>query len=456
MVNKKQLFGRTVTCVVLLGLAAAAIVPSFAGGFFRGGAVGGIFIDAQGIVSAPEIGSQEQLRAKWESGLEPIPGDLQKYTDQRMVSLKRLDAEIARCRKDQKPLPDAVRYLAGLQRVKYIFVYPDQGDIVLVGPAEGWKVDALGNTVGATTNRPVLMLDDLIVALRTGEDSNGAGISCSIDPTDEGIARWRELEGHLSASDGPAVAARRIEQALGDQVVTVSGVPATSHFARTMVAADFRMKRLAMHFEPAPIGGLPSYLTMMRTGRAGMQNMLPRWWLAADYQPLLRDEAGLAWQIRGQRVKCMTEEDFVAEDGSRHRTGKASSSAQKWADLFTEKYDDLANHDSSFGHLRNAIDLAVVGALVAKEELLQRTNLDLPWLMQQEQIEEYPAPRRVASKASLIKKGNKWVISASGGVQVQPWLVADRSEESAEMATLRDKVASAEANSSWWWQPIAR
>lgn len=453
MVSRKQFIGRALACVLLLSFATAAIVPALAGGFFgRGGAVGGIFIDAQGVISAPEVGSQEQLRAQWESALEPISGDLQKYTDRRFVSLKQLEAEIARCREEQKPLPDAVRYLAGLQRVEYIFVYPEQGDIVLAGPAEGWKVDALGNTVGATTNRPVLMLDDLIIALRSGEDSNGAGISCSIDPTDEGIARWREIAGTHSASDGPAVAARRIEQALGDQVVSVSGVPATSHFARTMVAADFRMKRLAMHFEPAPIGGLPSYLTMMKTGRAGMQNMLPRWWLAADYQPLLRDEAGLAWQIRGQGVKCMTEEDFIAEDGSRHRSGKANSSAQKWADLFTEKFEDLANHDSSFGHLRNAIDLAVVGALVAKEELLQRTNLELPWLMQKEVIEEYPAPRKVASKASFIKKGNKWVISASGGVQVQPWMVADRSEESADMTTLRDKVATAKANSNWWWQ----
>lgn len=450
MLKQNRIVGRAVVGLLLSGLVAAAIDCSFAGGFFgRGGAVGGIFIDAEGVVSAPEVGGQDQLRAKWESGLQPVPADLQQYTDLRMVSLRRLEAEIAKCRAEQKPLPDAVRYLAGLQRVEYVLVYPEQGDIVLAGPAEGWKVDALGNTVGATSNRPVLMLDDLIVALRTAESSNGNGISCSIDPTNEGISRWRELNNNL-AGVNPQVAARRIEQALGDQVISVNGVPATSHFARTLVAADFRMKRLAMNFEPAPVDGLPSYLAMMKTGRVS-QNALPRWWLAADYQPLLRDEAGLAWQIRGQGVKCMTEEDFVAEDGSRQRTGKSESEAQKWADLMTEKYEDLANHDSSFGHLRNAIDLAVVGALINKQRLLEQTKLELPWLMAKEEIEEYPAPKRVASKASLLKKGRNWVISASGGVQFFPWMVADQTEQSTDVSAVRDKVAAVEKNDNWWW-----
>ena len=76
-------------------------------------------------------------------------------------------------------------------------------------------------------------------------------------------------------------------------MITVTGVPATSHFARTMVAADFRMKRLAMDFEPAPVDGMPSFLSMI-TGRGrGMKNMMPRWWLAPNYEPLA--ETPTAW-----------------------------------------------------------------------------------------------------------------------------------------------------------------
>ena len=42
-----------------------------------------------------------------------------------------------------------------------------------------------------------------------------------------------------------------MEKALGPQLITVTGVSATTHFAQVMVAADFRMKRLAMNFESA-------------------------------------------------------------------------------------------------------------------------------------------------------------------------------------------------------------
>ena len=45
-------------------------------------------------------------------------------------------------------LTDEMRYLAGLQRVRYVFYYPDSKDIVLAGPAEGWVPDLAGRIVG--------------------------------------------------------------------------------------------------------------------------------------------------------------------------------------------------------------------------------------------------------------------------------------------------------------------
>ena len=49
---------------------------------------------------------------------------------------------------ERQGLPDAIKYLAGLQHIRYVFVYPEQKDIVLVGPGEGWKVDAQGERGG--------------------------------------------------------------------------------------------------------------------------------------------------------------------------------------------------------------------------------------------------------------------------------------------------------------------
>src|SRR5436190_22324857 len=104
----------------------------------RNPGVGGVKIDTDGVVSNPQVGELKQLQAAWQKGLQQVPADLEKWTDLRFVSLKQLEAEIASARAASKPIPDAVRYLAGLQRVRYLLVYPDRQDIVLAGPAAGW------------------------------------------------------------------------------------------------------------------------------------------------------------------------------------------------------------------------------------------------------------------------------------------------------------------------------
>ncbi|WP_197526480.1 DUF1598 domain-containing protein [Botrimarina colliarenosi] len=426
-----------------------------AGGLIRAPAVGGVYIDAEGVVNAPPADGAEALRNTWQQGLDETPAAMEPLVDLRFVSLRKLDAAIAAAKSAGEPIPDEVRYLAGLLRVKHVLVYPPAdgrpGDIVLAGPAEGWKVDSLGNTVGVTTNRPVLMLDDLVVALRAAETTNGPGVSCSIDPTSEGLARAQKVSRTLTAQDGPMTAARRLEQAFGRQLVTVTGVPASSHFARSLVAADFRMKRLAMGFEPAPVDGLPSYLETLNT-RAVKANLLPRWWLAADYEPLARDAEGLAWEIRGQGVKCQAEEDFVNDAGEVKRgAGRNETDAAKWAATMTERFDELASHDSAFGHVRNAFDLSVAAAVIAMHELWEVADLETPQLSAEFSPEGYNVPKYVATQATFLKRGGKWVVTASGGVQVFPWQIADEQEEVASLADLRTKNAAEKAD-AWWWQ----
>ena len=38
--------------------------------------------------------------------------------------------------------------LAGLQKIEYVFFYPETGDIVIAGPAEGWTLGSDGAVVG--------------------------------------------------------------------------------------------------------------------------------------------------------------------------------------------------------------------------------------------------------------------------------------------------------------------
>ena len=99
---------------------------------------------------------------------------------------------------------------------------------------------------------------------------------------------------------------------------------------------------------------------------------MPRWWLAPDYDSLLKDPEGLAWELRRAGVKAMTEDEMINAAGQRQRTGLANPMAKKWADNMTAHYDELSAKDTIFGQLRNCMDLAVVAALISRENLTEK------------------------------------------------------------------------------------
>jgi hypothetical protein len=445
-------------CAVALALILALqpVVAVYAGHqIFANRAVGGVAISADGVLSLPAETDRKLLRDELAKSVDKPAKDLNQPVELRMISLRGLEAALRDARENGLgEVGDEVRYLAGLQRIQYVLLYPEENDIVLAGPGEGWKVDAAGNIVGITTGHPVIRLDDLLVAFRSSEEARtkkNGGITCSIDPTEQGLARFREVVQQAGGRMQPGVVAA-MEKAMGPQTITVTGVPETSHFARVLVAADYRMKRYAMELDKPPVAGLPSFIGMLKTNKGALDNMLPRWWLACNYEPLARSEDGLAFELRGPGVKVMTESDFVA-DGEVKRSGKANPVAQKWADMFTEKYAELSVKDPVFGDLRNVMDLCVVAALIQREDLLGQVNLQIPSILDEKgtEIAEFNAPKQVATKCSVAKSGRDYIILASGGVDVDSWLVAENTKSDPAVSKVRQK-ATASNTKSWWWQ----
>ena len=419
-----------------------------------GGAVGGVSIDAQGVVARNDADQTQRLREVRLKALQEIDSKLQSPSRMRKVSLRGLAAEIEQRVKGGLPATDELLNLAGLTRIEFVFVYPDRGDIVLAGAAEAWQVDDGGHVVGIKSGQPVLQLDDLLVALRTAKAQPATRelITCSIDPTPEGLTRFARMLKSRNLENDAAV--QKLEQAVGPQQVTLTGIEPTTHFAQVLVAADFLMKRLAMNLEPAPIEGLPSYMEMLQADEAPLpKNAMPRWWMAPHYEPLLKDEEGLAWQLRGQGVQTLTEEGYLGRGGKVVAgRSKDESLAKEWADAMTANYDALAVKMPVFAELRNCMDLAVVATLLVKEDLPNRAGCDLRVLLEDKRVAvaEYSVPRTIASRASLIRKQGRWVISVSGGVELDSWSVLDRVEAGPDLATVRTK-ATPVGTDRWWW-----
>lgn len=427
------------------------------GGTFGGGFafnnVGGVYVDAAGMLQNADVDTVGRLRELRQRALTEVPADLMQPTDVRKISLRELEAQLNEQLRSGRPIDDAMVYLAGLQRVRYVFVYPEAHDIVIAGPAEGWRVDAHGAVVGQSTGRPVMLLEDLLVALRSVREASRAPISCSIDPTQAGLARLKQfLDAQQSIGPRPDDTLAAIEDSLGPQAITLTGVPATSRFARVLVAADYRMKRLAMGFERSPVAGLPSFLNLLKSQGGPPAGMMPRWWLAMNYQPLLADPAGLAWEFRGGSVQVLTEEEFVSADGRRQGTGQANPTAAKWAGLMTERYEELSQQIGAFGDLVNLMDLALVAALIAKENLSERVGSSFPLLTEAAPLTttEVPAPQQVPTQASFVKQGRNYIISASGGVEINSWQAIDHREASNAPGEAR-RHTPAPLRGRWWW-----
>jgi len=443
------------SAVILLSFAWPGAVSAQMGGMGMGmgmGAVGGISINPGGIVTnldpqASASLAEDRRRLLADTGTAPGKASML-----RKVSLARIVAAVAEAPAG-RPLPADVLFLGGLERITHVFVDPDGHDIILAGPADRMTVDAAGNFVGATSGRPVLQLEDLLVALRAIDAARSGGIKCSIDPTPDGIMKLQAyLRTQKTIGQNPDATLMAMQNAIGPQQVTVGGVPGESRFARVLVAADYHLKRIGMGIEPSGVNTLPSYLSMVAPGSRSA-TALPRFWLEADYDPISRDPDELAWQINGRRMKCLTENDLFGADGTRKGKAATDAIAEKWCGLMTTNYDRLAVKQPVFTELINCVDLAVVAALIQGRQLADRAGLDIGPLLDARKLPlpAYDVPTSVPTVAHGVKKGSRWVVSASGGVAFQPWSFATNTAESADTGKARTIALAARPATGLAW-----
>lgn len=243
-----------------------------------------------------------------------------------------------------------------------------------------------------------------------------------------------------------------MREAFGPQMISLTGIPTDSRFARTLVAADFEMKRVAMGLTDSPVSSLPSYLEMSRNSRHGAgQN--PRWWMACDYESLAKSEDGMAWKLSGQGVRTLTDQDIVAADGSVEEAGRTDKLAQLWADKMTESFTELSKEMPVFSDLQKLMDLTLVATLITQEGLDQRANVDLAVLRENSAdlpLTSYTVPKSVDPQCSFIRGRAGWVVTASGGVDINAFQVVERQITDAAIASVRTDALAAASN-RWFW-----
>ncbi len=415
--------------------------------------VGGVSIDANGLVRDAIAEDQSAELALLRQQLSGGKHNFAIPAAMRMISLKQLQAAMVDAAATGKPLPEEILLLGGLTRVQYVMAYPDQQDIVIAGPSENWTIGKNGSIVGIESGRTIVYLDDLLVAFQTADSARTNAISCSIDPTPEGTQRLTALLDGIRLGPGvnPVSFEPAMRKAFGPQKVTLAGLPVSSHMARVIFAADYHMKRYGMNLAEAPVKGLPSYIDMIRN--KSVKAPQSRWWMACDYQAIERSDDNLAWKLNGRGIKTLTEQEVIQKDGSVKQTGKTEPMAQKWAELFSDKLDELAIHEPVFGELRNVMDVCVIAALVQSRSLDEIAHCDLSVLRGQQKtvtLSELPAPSELDPQCSFLKTASGWVVTASGGVMVDSWSVVSKTADNQELKTVRDRAKTSK-NGIWSW-----
>ncbi len=429
------------------------------GGGFGGGNVGGILIDADGVVKTVfKKGKTSQLVKKKQLAFakKNLNEDVNAPSELRKISLVRLEAAINKHLERKEPLSTEIVLLAGLQRIDYLFVYPEKNDIVIAGPAGGFAPDALGRAVSVETGRPVLRLDDLIVALRAGQQ--GAEIGCSIDAVPENIAKVQNfLSRNNSAASVSTIRSRyqKMAKILGNQKIRIFGVPADSHFGVTFAEADILMKRMSIGLEPSNLPGFRSHLAML--GRTG--NSMQRWWFAPMYDSFQTTDDKTVFEFSGQRLQLLAQEE-IAQAGIRKDAASTRVSTTAYAKQFTSAFPKLAERHPTFAELQNLTDLAILVALLKKESLPQQVGWEMTTFLDEAKltVPRYNVPKEVPSCVNCKSHGSRMVTGLiSGGVIINSFNVIEQIETSpTKTADLTEKKTAAtqiriNEKHAWWW-----
>jgi hypothetical protein len=422
---------------------------------------GGVRIDA-GVIQRDRtldygrVSAQQLAAAK--ASYSHLSKEVQTPSLIRYISLNRLEKTII----DGKGvITDEMRYLAGLQRIVYVFYFSESKDIVIAGPAEGWHPGYEGAMMGVSSHRPVCELQDLVVALRAfapGTDGTDV-VGCSIDPTEEGNARMQQFIKTFGQYDGPGRREQFVDglrQSLGRQTVRIDGIPASTHAAVIMVAADYRMKLIGLGLDKAPNGVRIDTFAAHAEPSGG--NALYRWFFVPDYQSVIVTEDRTGMELAGDGVKLVAEDEVVTAAGERIvQKGKVDKASKIFSLSFTVAYPRLAQKSLVFAQLRNLVDMFICAAHIQKEDFYQKAGWSMEFFGNEEKyaVKTYNAPSQVEPVVGQVVRRGRFMAPIGGGVEIEPRVALAKehvkTESNQQITNARNNVKIELRPNQWWW-----
>ena len=416
---------------------------------------GGVHVDAGGVLSrytAKDVGQLRNRQLNAAKASYSLSGDVTAKSSLRCVGLNRLEKIV----EANGIVTEEMKYLAGIQRITHVFYFPESKDIVIAGPAEGWFPGHEGAMIGVGSQQPVCELQHLITALRAyapGKEGPGV-VGCSIDPTEEGNKRLQQFQTRSRGLSQQAFV-RGVQESLGKQVIRVDGIPAITHAAQMMVAADFRMKRIGLEVDRMRVRGLQTFLSRTEPNDS---NALFRWFFVPDYDCVVLTEDRTGMQLVGEGVKLVAENEVVGTDGERNVVqGELDPGSAAFTRSFTREYPQIAKQALVFAQLRNWIDMLICAAHIQQEDFYGKSGWSMAFFGNEKQypLETFVAPKEVDAVVGVTRYRNLTLAPVGGGIEIDAKraLGAEHAkpDRDGKIADRQKQVALNLPDGVWWW-----
>lgn len=259
-----------------------------------------------------------------------------------MVSLKRLGSEAAQYIENWNQLPDRLRYPGNMNRLIGFVLEPASADVLLVGSR-------------ATSGQPRIELDSLIIALRSvWRDGLTPAVSLDPAPADPG----------------------------GPQYSRIIGLPGSSQFAKTMLDADYAMKRIMANSLKTGAGDFRSMTDLLLASPSGSDAQSHRFW----FYPTPMGAGDLLVSRTGQTVLFNSAIELLTEgqrlvDGGYVAAGTVDPVAEQAARNFTAAFDAFEG-DQNIQPAGIFLRLHALVDLVTACQIWRKFDVDYPVLGQ--------------------------------------------------------------------------
>ena len=300
--------------------------------------------------------------------------------------------------------PDA-RALCGITRLTGYMA--DGKDLILLGETD--------------PELPALCVDDLVVAVRNawlkyarteGDTQYYSVPGCSIDPPQSVLRDLGRVGVRLKSArtddDCQACLDEWCNIGSRPQDVKVLGVPHDSRFAKTMVDADYLLKRLASGAAELKVGGFESLAGMTEklareeltkgNTSVGVDGTMNRFWFSPSEATY--DTIGPVTVLKTCGIQVLTEEERLSEAGLVSGSGKAHPLAKRFAGFFTNDYREIASAEPVYAELESLFRFAALARLL-KDSGARAAGLT--YLLDTYRIEEVQVGRTVPGVTGVRK-----------------------------------------------------